>query len=239
MYAAFNLPSGTMTSSEKKPQNRLFQRLVSGKTSFSLYFKESAKRKDLEQYIHDKYQSAYDAELNHYMPCFLTMEGDSCINSTLGVRTAKRGKLFVEQYSAKPIDEEIQEHCNTEVSRDEIVEIGNLAALKPGSSQLLLVILVAFLHRSGYKWATFSATEDVQKITNKLGFTTYKLCEAKSRCLNGDAKDWGNYYDSKPYLIAGDVEHTYKKLQDHRLYGLVLSYFDENIKTLSKEFDKH
>lgn len=239
MYAAhtFDLPLNTVATRGKKPQNRLFQRLISCQPSFALYFKDSAKRKDVEQYIHDKFQSVYGAELNQYMPSLLSMQINENFNSTLGIRSAAEEKLFVEQYCNQSIEQEIKDNCKVVVNRDKIIEIGNLTAIKPGTSLLLMIVLTAFLYRSGYHWATFVATDDVQKITQKLGFTTYKLCEAKSHCLQGDAKQWGNYYDTNPYLIAGDLREAYKQLQNHRLFSLALSYFDKNIARLSGEFD--
>lgn len=223
----------------KKPQSRLFQRLISCQPSFALYFKGSSKRKEVEQYIHDKYQNTYHAELNQYMPCLLSMESGNSFNSTLGIRSAKNEVLFVEQYTQQAIEELMLAHCNISTNRDKIVEIGNLAAVKQGSSQLLLVIMVAFLYRSGYHWATASATDDVQKITDKLGFTTYKLCKANPDKLEGDAEQWGSYYETKPYVIVGDLRDSYKRLQQHRLFSLALSYFDKNITAISAEFNLH
>ena len=238
MYTAHILDIPTETQL-KKPQSRLFKRLISCQPSFALYFKGSDKRKDVEQYIYDKYQHVYHAELNQYMPCLVSMESHKEVNSVMGLRVASNNPLFIEQYSKQAIEDVITEQCQILTSRDSIVEIGNLAAVRQGSSQLLMIIVVALLYHAGYKWAVFAATKDVRHIMDRLNFSTYKLCKAKPDMLNGSAEQWGNYYDTKPYLMAGDLRDSYKKLQNHRLYGLAIKYFNKNILEISDEFNLH
>jgi hypothetical protein len=154
----------------------------------------------------------------------------------MGFRPALAETLFVEQYISDSIEAVIAAQTQADVNRNTIVEIGNLAAVKQGSSQLLMIIIVALLYRQGYHWAVFSATEDVRKIMNKLGFTTYTLCPAKSEKIQSDVEQWGSYYHTQPYVMAGDLRDTYKKLQQHRLFNMALSYFDKNIVQLSQVF---
>ena len=236
MYApqdTLNLPIRTQ---RKTVQKRVFQRLISCQPSFSLHMRHSAQRQEVEQYIHSKYQCAYHAELQHYMPYLLSMESCHNISSVMGFRPALAETLFVEQYISDSIETVIAAQTQADVNRNTIVEIGNLAAVKQGSSQLLMIIIVALLYQQGYHWSVFSATEDVRKIMNKLGFTTYTLCPAKSEKIHNDVKQWGSYYHTQPYVMVGDLRDTYKKLQQHRLFNMALKYFDKNIVQLSQVF---
>ena len=212
MYAphGLNIPTKAWL---KTPKNRLFQHLVSSHPSFDLYLTGTAKRDEVEQHIYDKYKNIYHAKLNQYMPYLLTMKSHKEFNAVLGIRIAKEAVLFVEQYSDLPIEKLILKHCNIQTDREKIIEIGNLTAVKQGSSQLLFIIIVALLYHSGYHWATFAATEDVQKITDKLGFTTYKLHKAEPKQLEGEAEQWGSYYETKPISL----HTTYKLIKIIRL----------------------
>ena len=97
------------------------------------------------------------------------------------------------------------------VPRNRIVEVGNLAAERPGSSVDLILLLAAHLDLLGFEWVVFTATRELIGIFRKLGLAPLALAPADPERLGARAGAWGRYYDNAPVVVAGRIRLALEK----------------------------
>ena len=61
------------------------------------------------------------------------------------------------------------------------------------------------LHRAGVRWVLFAATRQLRNAFDRLRLATVVLADARSDRLQGDASQWGSYYDAQPQVLFGDI----------------------------------
>lgn len=184
----------------------------------SLLNEHTKGRQPLERFIHEVYQQQYSADIRHFMPMLMGLYGQSgSYLAALGLRFAKNGPVFLEQYLKQPIENSLTEVTHSdvgEISRDSIVEVGNLAAHHAGGTRWLIIALTAYLQGAGYDWVTFTSVASLRNSFRKLGLKLYSLGPAsKERLPEKEWSLWGSYYESNPMVMAVNVHHTYGVLE--------------------------
>lgn len=174
--------------------------------SLTLVPQQSTGRRELEQSIVQKFESAYGAHLTHFLPDLLKLGLYGELGAVAGIRTAHDDTLFLEQYLDQPVEQAVAGAFMTPVDRDGIVEIGNLAANIPGLAYSLFAVLATILGRAGFRWVVCTATPQVASMLSRMNFSTQTICRADPSLLETGASDWGEYYASRPRVIAGDVQ---------------------------------
>lgn len=86
----------------------------------------------------------------------------------VGCRDAATQRLFLEQYTRQPIEALLRERLGVTISREHIVEIGNLACSGARSGLTLVRSLIPFLIHAGYRWAAFTAADTVVGVFRRL-----------------------------------------------------------------------
>ena len=185
-------------------------------------------RGEVEAFIHSRYASIYNADIQHFLPLFLATWQGHQLQGALGLRPGASGAFFVENYLDSKIEEIVAMQQGGFVPREQIIETGNLAGSR-GSSQLLFVVLTQVLYMAGFRWITFTATPMVINLLHRLGFAPQVVCSADVSRLGGQAKDWGTYYDNKPSVVIGNIEQAFKTLQDNELALKLLQDYREQI----------
>lgn len=175
-------------------------------------------RQSVEQFIHAVYAEQYAADIQHFMPVLMGLHAKSgSYLAALGMRLAKDGPLFLENYLDKPIEEVLSTatHSDTnEAARDTIVEVGNLAAHHAGGTRWLIIALTAYLQGAGFDWVAFTSVPSLRNSFRKLGLKLYTLGEAEQHRLpQAEHGHWGRYYQSQPLVMAVNVHHTYGVLE--------------------------
>lgn len=179
-----------------------------------LYDENTSGRKSVETFIHQVFVRAYDADLQHYMPQLMALqdEGHQTL-AALGMRNASSDSLFLENYLSQPIERVISKLDGRFVSRDQIVEIGNLASIDRAGLRKLFVALTSYLSGAGAEWVVFTAVPAVQKVFTMLGLNLHTLAAAdKLRLPESEHATWGRYYETGPMVVAGRVDEGYKRL---------------------------
>jgi hypothetical protein len=134
------------------------------------------------------------------------MERNHQISAALGIRPAANGTpLFLEHYLDAPIENTLATKLQRPISRDSIVEVGNLAAEPPGSARYLFIALTAYLWGAGYEWTVFTAVPRVINSFARLGIPLQPLVEATIDRLPATRDNWGNYYDQRPQVVICHV----------------------------------
>ncbi len=165
-------------------------------------------RRKLEDFIAERFSRAHGATVTDFMPHLVGLHCHDRLSATAGIRTGAEGHLFTETYLDKPLEQVLSETLALQIARDDVVEIGNLAAAWRGPSQLLFVLLAAALHKAGYQWVVFVATAQVQQLIRRLGFNSTELCRADPARLGAKQHQWGSYYRNQPVVITGELQHS-------------------------------
>ena len=174
----------------------------------------SARRAALEQFVRQRFEQQHGARIRHFMPCLFSLENQAGqLLGAVGVRSGNSGPLFLERYLDKPIQNAIGARLgHTEPGRDELVEVGNLAADSPGAARLLIVALTDLLVALGFRWVTFTGTATLLNSFQRLGLAPIALGEAEPARMGEELADWGRYYDSRPWVMAGDIHGGHQRL---------------------------
>jgi hypothetical protein len=166
---------------------------------------ETADRQVLESCIAEKFARQYSARIEQFLPFLLSLKTSGQLGAVVGLRPAARGRLFLEQYLDRPVEQSVAGAFMTPVDRTQVVEIGNLAAVEPGTASMLFGILATVLDVAGIPWVVCTATPQVRAMLDKLRFPAIEICTADPRVLGQQLRDWGTYYASQPTVIVGDA----------------------------------
>ena len=166
----------------------------------------SPRREEAEDFIRSVFARRYNARTASLAPNLALLEQDDRIIAAAGWRGASTDKLFLERYLDTPIEVAMAQLAGQNVVRERIVEVGNLAADKPGGSIHVILTLGRHLHRLGFEWVVFTATQELIGILTKLGLPMLALAKADPARLGDDASAWGTYYDTQPIVVAGRIQ---------------------------------
>jgi hypothetical protein len=163
-------------------------------------------RAEAEAFVADIYREHHAADLRGFMPWLLAFRGpDGTLLAVVGLRLAASHRLFVEQYLDIPAEQAASQALAQAVDRDTMVEVGGLAARRPGDARRLILCLTRGLHAAGLRWVLFAATSQLRNAFDRLGLRPVTLVPALRERLQPSATDWGRYYDTQPMLVCGDI----------------------------------
>lgn len=165
----------------------------------------SPRRAEAESFIRQVFAHHHAADVTSFAPNLMLFERQQRIVAACGWRPAASEKLFLECYLEQPIEQVMAGLAQQPVRREEIVEVGNLAAEKPGGTIQVVLALTAHLDRLGYKWLAFTATRELIGILNRLGLPALAVAPADPERLGEAAGTWGSYYSQQPIVVAGRI----------------------------------
>ena len=188
---------------------------------FALHEPGDAARSVVEEYIRQRFAGSHDACVNHFLPHLVSLGNGERPCAAVGMADASRGPLFAEIYLAAPIEQLVSSACGEVVARGEILEIGNLVASWKGSSLLLFVFLGELIDRLGYRFVTFTATREVDRLLARLGYAPVVLADATPARLPDAGASWGRYYTHSPRVMFGVVRPAVYAARREVLYRAV------------------
>ncbi len=184
----------------------------------SLVEKHDWQRSEVETFIARIYRDRYGATLSTFLPHLLVYrDANGEILAAVGLRMASEGTLFVENYLDDSAEQVISQRQIAEVSRGELAEVGNFAATTPGTARELILQLTWTLHAAKVRWVLFSATRQLRNSFDRLHLSTIELAEACADRLGDAGLQWGNYYESQPRVVCGNVTSGHAYLQRRML----------------------
>ncbi|MCU7939862.1 MAG: thermostable hemolysin [gamma proteobacterium symbiont of Bathyaustriella thionipta] len=225
-----------MTSTLKTNPPMLFADYKSQQQTLSArinYFKTGmTERVRLEDFISHVYKKFYNAEIEHFYPNLISIETnqedrtdqEQSIKAVAGVRCAKNEALFSEYYLNDSLENELQRIYHKPISRQVVVEVGNLAPKSVGQTRWLITTLTGFLYSAGYEYIVFTLVPGIANAFKRMNIPLELLAEAKHECLPKDIQHkWGpEYYQKKPMVLTGNIT-------------LAFNIVKENIYQLNKE----
>lgn len=159
-----------------------------------------------EAFIAMVYREQFDARLREFLPWLLVFhDREQRLRAAVGLRPAKGTALFVEQYLDRPAEQAVAAALGRCIDRDAMIEVGGLAASRPGDARRLILCLTRGLHRAGLRWVLFAATRRLRNAFDRLGLETIVLAPADPSRLQPGTTDWGRYYATSPALVCGDL----------------------------------
>jgi hypothetical protein len=183
--------------------------------SLAVIGERSPERNQLEQAIARKFQSTFGAQIMQFLPYLLRLKISDELGAVVGVRAARNDTLFLEQYIDRPVEQIAAQAYATPIDRDQVVEIGNLAADLQGTSYVLFAVLATVLNQAGFRWVTCTATPQVEAMLTKMRFSYRTIGSADATRLDDDSADWGAYYDSRPSVIVGDLRDATRRIMSN------------------------
>lgn len=177
----------------------------------------------VENFICERFFEHYGAHIKHFMPCLLALvDAAGVLRGAAGLRSAASGPLFLERYLERPIEQLIHEkqalRNGRVVSRNEIVEVGNLGTLAPGSTRILIVALTDLLVAQGFRWISFTGTPMLINSFQRLGLSPLCVGQARPECLGEEKAAWGSYYETNPQVMVGEIMGGHQRLLNSGLY---------------------
>jgi hypothetical protein len=218
-------------------QSPMLRKLLRFNPQFDLHRAGAPYRPDVENYINEVFSQAYGAEVTGFAPFLMSMRCAGGISAAAGIRPADSESLFLEQYLDAPVEQVLGHYCGHSISRKEIFELGNLAALRPGVCLLFYVILAGVMARTGMNYAVFAGTKQVAKGLTKLGFCMESITAADPARLGAAAENWGSYYDNAPQVMVLDLGKSMDVLNAMPLTSILLNIYEMQIAELANHFN--
>ena len=163
-------------------------------------------RAAFEQFIARRFLRAYGASVTHFLPQLLGVrDGLAQWQAAAGYAPAAQQRLFLEQYLERPIEQHLAAALGRPVTREGVVEVGNLAASSAGMARALIPQLARHLHRLGYRWVVFTATRALRNSFHRLGLRPLPIAPADAARLPDGGASWGSYYAQDPQVMAGRI----------------------------------
>lgn len=176
-------------------------------------------RISLERFIVDGYARAYGACVGHFADVLVGLSlGRGEWSAAVGYTIAGRQPLFLEQYIDVPVEKLLTGVVGAPVRREEIVEVGNLAAAGSGDARRVIVHMTALLHDLGRSWVVFTLTKSLLNSFARLGIEPTPLVAADPARLPDKGASWGTYYRCDPFVMAASISVGYKRLH-HGMRG--------------------
>ncbi|MDX2505628.1 MAG: thermostable hemolysin [Gammaproteobacteria bacterium] len=185
--------------------------------NFDYFEQGNPNRARLETFISDVFKKYYNAEIDQFYPTLLSIETDKdnhnnlnseqSIKAVAGVRCAAEQMLFSEYYLPEKLETELQLQYGQSISRQVVVEVGNLAPATVGQMRWLIASITGFLYSAGFQYIVFTAVPGVYNAFKRMDMPLKVLTEAKQECLpEAIQHKWGpEYYQSKPVVLSGDI----------------------------------
>lgn len=166
--------------------------------------RQDADRAALEAYVRTAFNRSHDADVSTFMPTLLAFrDGAGSLRGVLGIRSAADAPLYLENYLDRPVEQAIVAAGYHPVERDEVIEVGNLAAGSCLAAVRMVAQMPVQLMNRGYSWIVFTATSTVHEILLGLGAPLVELGRADPLRVARQGDRWGRYYDNDPRVYAG------------------------------------
>jgi hypothetical protein len=174
-------------------------------------------RRAVERFVRRVYAERYGADVRRFAPWLVALRDEAGeLVAAAGFRPAAGGPLFLERYLPGPVETLLADEAAAHPAREQVVEVGHLAAARPGEGRRLILMLGPLLSERGFQWVVSTLTEELRHLFVRLGITPIALGVADPSRLGADAARWGSYYDHHPLVLAGHLDAALRVLARRR-----------------------
>ena len=193
----------------------MFSHYPKQKLTIEILQQNTSGRDEVEYFLKARFKRYYSAELIEFLPNILCLrdEGGHII-AALGFKIADTHPLFLEQYLSQPIENYLTALTAIKQNRNRVVEVGSLASTSAGGNRWLIAALTAYLKGEGADWVVFTGLTPLLNSFANMGIEIFSLQLAIPHFMSEkELKNWGNYYDYKPVVAAGNVMQGFEALR--------------------------
>lgn len=174
-------------------------------------------RSAVEHFIAQVFEKTYGAQVQHFAQVLMGLRGKNGEwQAAFGYTPAIQRQLFVENYGGGDVEQQISSKLDTQVKRDQVVEVGNLAASSGGAARMLIARATQYLYEAGFTWVIFTATRSLLNSFSRLDLRPILLATADPARLPDQGRSWGSYYDKHPQIMAGSILLGYLSMGSRR-----------------------
>jgi hypothetical protein len=171
--------------------------------------KDHPQRKELERFIAENYKKMHQAEISYFADNLFGCHDGEQFMASLGITfLVDRHHGFIEEYLDEPAEQAIAKIYKQPIAREQIVELGNLSSVVPGSTRRVIEKISPELKKRNVNWAIFAINVPVLNAFHKAGLEPKFICEAKHAKLKDQKTNWGSYYETKPGVYCIEVPST-------------------------------
>ena len=164
-------------------------------------------RASTECFIEEAYAKKFGARISCHYPLLVSgRDARGRVIAAAGLRPARQGPLFLEQYLGCPIEESVARETGRRVPRDCFAEIGNFTAVNPLTTLCLMSAMARSLRDWKLSAVAVTATGNLRRTFRRLNLPFSELAAAKAAALPGNGEAWGAYYEHDPKVIFGSLE---------------------------------
>ncbi|MFK8019850.1 MAG: thermostable hemolysin [Pseudomonadales bacterium] len=175
-------------------------------SEFSSHLSSSHERVEIERYIGDVFYRYHRACLDYFLPeLFELRSARGVLSAAIGVGCLQNRPVYLERYLSMPVEQAVSAALGFDVTRADIIEIGNLACSSAGASRLIIGELAHELHARKLRWAVFTGTSMVTAVLHKMGINSSCLALAHGECMGNELSNWGTYYTHNPRVLVVNV----------------------------------
>jgi len=156
------------------------------------------------QLIQSRYQETFSADISPNFPDYLSHGRQGSPRAALGYARAGSAPLFLESYLDQAIETLASSALDRPVERQQIVEIGNFAAVDPYS----MIELWGAAANDLAEWgdvAVATLTAPLRRMFRRIGIPFTEIAPARRERLGENAACWGSYFDQDPMVCAGII----------------------------------
>jgi len=161
-------------------------------------------RPDDVSLIRNCYRNVYGANPDPSFGEYAAVASPLGTGAVLGYRRASEGRLFLETYLDRPIEDHLAVLLDAPVDRARVVEIGNLASINP---MAMITLWGAVANDLGARdeIAVATLTSTLRRMFTRIGVAIRPIAPARPEGRVADAAQWGSYYDSDPVVCFGAI----------------------------------
>lgn len=183
---------------------------------FEIVPRGSALRPAVEAMVRNVFYTEYGARVTTFPDrMIVVLDSDGAPRCAAALRDARVG-FFSEQYLDIPLEQAIGQARGCVIPRSAVLELGSVAASRPGA---LLMLLRGFAHvglENGYRWGVFTATNRLRRLAQRFSIDIADLGPASAGRI-ANPQDWGQYYDHDPRVCAVEGLPAEERLDVMRL----------------------
>lgn len=217
-------PEQTIRSLDSERYHGQRWQLSSLDTGYSATISEhtamGARRADVERYIRERYLEVHGAVLDGLMPELYSLrDANAELLAAVGLRRLSDGDSLFERYLDEPAEVLLEHRFGQAVARDDVFEVGNLAATSVLSGSRLVAFLYFLLASRGKRWALCTGTDGLRLTLRRARVPFHVLGNADPSRLGAERLRWGSYYEHSPQLLAIDVDEGMQTLASRYRFG--------------------
>ncbi|PEQ12327.1 hypothetical protein B2G71_12575 [Novosphingobium sp. PC22D] len=152
--------------------------------------------------VRDRYAGIFGAAVEPHFREFLSRSGSEGPTAVLGYARAGAEPLFLERYLDEPVERLVGAAFGRPIARDQIVELGNLAACN-GWALVRLWGEAANDLGGAMEFAVATLTAPLRDMFRRMGIPVMPL--ARATADRAGSAGWGDYYQTDPLVCAGRI----------------------------------